>query len=83
MCDHLLNLLENDQFTPFPSCICPSSFCLSNVERVLEVELYCDCRMPELKTSYFGFPTGDMIECTHCTEWFHDCCKKIPKHFQN
>ena len=35
--------------------------------------------MPELKTSYFGFPTGDMIECTHCKEWFHDCCKKFPR----
>ena len=65
MCDHLLKSLENDHFTPFPSCICPSSFCLSSVDRILEVELYCDCRMPELKTSYFGFPTGDMIECTH------------------
>ena len=37
--------------------------------------------MPELKTSYFGFPTGDMIECTHCKEWFHDCCKKNPKKY--
>ena len=26
---------------------------LVSVERILEVELYCDCRMPELKTSYF------------------------------
>ena len=39
-------------------------------------------RMPELKTSYFGFPTGDMIErTTHCKEWFHDCCKIIPKKY--
>ena len=62
MRDHLLKSLENDHFTPFPSCVCSSSLCLSSVERILEVELYCDCRMPELKTSYFGFPTGDMIE---------------------
>ena len=75
MRDHLLNFLENDHFTPFPSCICPSSFCLSYVERILEV----DCRTPELKTIYFGFQAGDMIDCTHCKEWFHDCCKKIPK----
>ena len=29
-------------------------------ERVLE--LYCECHMPELNESYFGFATGDMIE---------------------
>ena len=81
MRDHLLKSLENDHFTPFSSCVCPSSLCLSSVERILEVELYCDCRMPELKTNYFGFPTGDMIECTHCKEWFHDCCKKNPKKY--
>ena len=76
MHDRLLQSFENDHFSPFPSCVCPSSFCLSSVERILKVELYCDCRMPELTTSYFGFPTGDMIECTNCKEWFHDCCKK-------
>ena len=37
--------------------------------------------MPELKTGYFGFPTGDMIECTLCKEWFHDCCKNTPKKY--
>ena len=43
------------------------------------IELYCNCRMPELKPSYFGFLTGNMIECTQRKEWYHDCCKKIPK----
>ena len=50
-------------------------------ERVLEVELYCECRMPELSESYFFFPSGDMIECTYCKEWYHDCCRKIPKKY--
>ena len=44
----------------FPSCMYPSNVCMSS-ERVLEVELYCECRMPELSESYFGYPTGDMI----------------------
>ena len=39
--------------------------------------------MPELKTSYFGFPTGDMKECTHCKKCFHDCCKKIIKKYRS
>ena len=51
------------------------------LHRVLEVELYCNCRMPELKASYFGFPTENMIECTQCKEWYHDCCKEIPKKY--
>ena len=33
--------------------------------------------MPELKTSYFGFPTGDMIECTHRKE----CYKKFSQKY--
>ena len=24
---------------------------------------------------------GDMIECTYCKEWYHDCCIKIPKKY--
>ena len=55
----------------FPCCMYPSNVCMSS-ERVLEVELYCECRMPELSESYFGFPTGDMIECTYCKQWYHD-----------
>ena len=69
--DHLFYCLENNQFTMFPCCMYPSNVCMSN-ERVLEVELYCECRMPELSESYFGFPTGDMIECTYCKQWYHD-----------
>ena len=69
---------ENNQFTMFPCCMYPSNVCMSS-ERVLEVELYCECRMPELSESYFGFPTGDMIECPYCKEGYHDCCRKIPK----
>ena len=26
--------------------------------------------MPELCERYFEFPTGDMIECTYCKEWY-------------
>ena len=80
MRDHLIHCLENDKFTMFPSCMYPSNVCMSS-ERVLEVELYCECRMPELSESYFGYPTGDMIECTYCKEWYHDCCRKIPKKY--
>ena len=25
--------------------------------------------------------TGDMIECTYCKEWYHDCCRKVPKKY--
>ena len=32
-------------------------------------------------TSYFGFAAGDMIECAYCKEWYHDCCRKIPKKY--
>ena len=61
----------------FSCCMCPSNVCISR-ERVLEVELYCECHMPELSEDYFGFPTGHMIECTYCKEWYHDCYRKIP-----
>ena len=40
-----------------------------------------DENIPELSESYFGYPTGDMIECTYCKEWYHDCCRKIPKKY--
>ena len=73
MHDHLIHCLENDKFAMFPCCM--------SSERVLEVELLCECHMPELSESYFGFPTGDMIECTYCKEWYHDCCRKIPKKY--
>ena len=56
MRDHLIQCLENNQFTMFPCCKYPSNVCMSS-ERVLEVELHCECRMPELSESYFGFPT--------------------------
>ena len=49
--------------------------------RVQEIELYCECRMPEMCNSYFGYPVGDMIECTNCNEWFHKKCKNIAKKF--
>ena len=41
----------------FSCCMCPSNVCISR-ERVLEVELYCECHMPELSEDYVGFPTG-------------------------
>ena len=76
MHDRLLESFENDHFSPFPSCVCPSSFCLSSVERILKVELYCDCRMPELTTSYFGFPTGDMTSVQIVKNGFMTAVKK-------
>ena len=59
MRDFLIHCLENEKFTMFPCCMYPSNVCMSS-ERVLE--LYCECHMPELNESYFGFATGDMIE---------------------
>ena len=66
----------------FPCYMYPSNVCTGmSSERVLEVELYCECCVPELSESYFGYPTGDMIECTYCKEWYHDCYRKIPKKY--
>ena len=46
---------------------------------MLELEIYCDCRMPELKTSYFGFPTGRVGFLPEETYFFQDTWKKLEK----
>ena len=32
----------------------------------IEIELYCECNMPEVY--------DDMIQCDECEEWFHLSC---------
>ena len=51
MHDHLIHCLENDKFTMLPCCMYPSNVCMSS-ERLLEVELHCECHMPEWSESY-------------------------------
>ena len=47
-----------------------------SVQRVVDLQIYCLCRMPEMNKSYFGYPCDFMIECINCLEWFHKSCKK-------
>ena len=42
-----------------------------SVEIVVDLPIYCLCRMPEMNKSYFGYPCVFMIECSNCLEWFH------------
>ena len=63
---HLFHCFVKQTLTPFPS---KERFVTP--KRALQ-DIYCYCRMPELKEV-------PMIECTNCFKWYHNaCCYDIP-----
>ena len=48
-------------------------------ERVSEIQLHFESRMPELSHFEYMYATVDIIECSSCNEWYHDNCRKYLK----
>ena len=72
MRSHLFACLEARQMTPFPHKRLQAD--QGNlVKSHDDFEVYCHCRMPQLKTVL-------MIECNKCKKWFHVPCENVPHH---
>ena len=56
---HLFKGLKNRKLDPFPVVKRKRA---ARVKRVDKIDLFCDCRMPEV---------GQMIQCNKCLEWYH------------
>ena len=58
--------LEAGKLEPFPH----KSRLGGGVKNEDNFDVYCICRMPEMREV-------PMIECTRCTKWFHACCVEV------
>ena len=67
---HLFQCFLEGKLTPFP---CRQGLLSkTRVKTSDDIEVFCHCRMPELKTT-------PMIQCTKCENWFHCACEDVPK----
>ena len=67
---HLIECLARSKFSPFPVIGERSTSDISCLD-VIEHDLHCVCRLPEL-------PGDKMAECESCKQWFHRHCVDIP-----
>ena len=67
---HLIECLARSKFSPFPVIGERSTSDISCLD-VIELDLHCVCRLPEL-------PGDKMAECESCKQWFHSHCVDIP-----
>lgn len=75
---HLEKCFDSKHLTSFPgdSLRSTGSRLKKRVCTVIDVELFCVCRYPDIElTSRFG----DMACCDSCQMWFHSRCMSIPK----
>lgn len=59
---HLYTCLQKGRITNFPTV--KERRHHTKVKSTEEIEVYCECRMPELRNV-------DMVECCKCKEWYH------------
>ena len=65
---HLYECLNKGELTMFPLVRRSRR---SHVKSFVFIQLYCTCRMPELR--------GEMLECSGCKQWYHVDCVSVPK----
>jgi hypothetical protein len=63
---HVLQCLENEVATPFPSRTLQRR---KKIRRVSAINIFCKCRTQE---------GGRMGECSGCGEWYHEECVSFP-----
>ena len=67
---HLYQCLINGKMIPFPAR--EVTLPKKKIKCIEEIEVFCYCRMPELRST-------PMIECSGCDLWFHCACEDVPK----
>ena len=76
MRQHLLSNLEGGTITGFPSAAKPKRSQRRRVKISRDIPICCSCRLPWRSQSYKEF--GNLIECSQCKEWYHQCCQLVP-----
>ena len=64
---HLYSCFNQDALCMFPASRREPQ---ATVQSTDIIEIYCTCRMPEMPP---------MVECFHCSEWYHTDCVHVPK----
>ena len=64
---HLYRCFNQDALSMFPASRREPQ---ATVQSTDIIEIYCTCRMPEMPP---------MVECSHCSEWYHTDCVHVPK----
>ena len=76
MRQHLQSNLEGGTITDFPSAAKPRRSQRRRVKISRDIPIYCNCRLPRSLQSYKEF--GNLIQCSHCKEWYHQYCQLVP-----
>ena len=73
---HLIECLEKQCMTPFPST--PRRMSQQRIVYQQTISVYCTCRMPwDRKDS----TKGSLVCCGNCHEWYHQACRSQFQHF--
>ena len=67
---HLYTCLQKGRITNFPTI--KERRLHTKVKSRDEIEVYCECRMPELRNV-------EMVQCCKCKEWYHVHCVSVPR----
>ena len=73
MRSHLQYYFDVEKMTGFPSARAVR-LGRSRVRAKKEVDNYCRCRLLWRKADD---TRGDLIQCSMCNEWYHQCCKLV------
>ena len=71
MRNHLKSCFENKYLKMFP---CLKDVVNKTVKKIENINLICEWRQPNYKSSHFNYPHGPTIQCSSCEKIFHKFC---------